>query len=191
MGTRQVGSARTSGTGGAGPAGRTRCVSKASATASSDLQRAGHVATRPVDPAQQTGPPAGGKTTSPPGTAREATSRKERNARTAKQTNKRPDRKQRACTRRRVVVGGCVRARVCVYIGGRVRGWAWGAGAAESAVLAPGRSPVSTTIPRAHATFLHLMRSAASAGAAVESCRKHTTALCVRASVCACVCTRE
>ncbi len=86
-----------------------------------------------------------------------------------------------------------LRARACV----RVHRWAgaWGAGAAESAVLAPGRSPVFTTIPRAHATLLHLMRSAASAGAAVESCidTHHGAArasvrvrarVCARASVC-------
>jgi hypothetical protein len=123
MGTRQVGSAGTSGTGGAGPAGRTRCVSNASATASSDLQRTGHIATRPVGPAKQTDPPAGGKTTSP--RERRTKRRAARNA-TLESQNKQTNgpTENDACPRRRVVVGGCVRARecACTPVGGCVGG---------------------------------------------------------------------
>jgi hypothetical protein len=125
MGTRQVGSAGTSRTGGAGPAGRTRCVSKASATASSDLQRAGHVATRPVGPAQQTGPPAGGKTTSRRERRAKRRAAGQRDARTAKQTDKQTNKQTNGPTGNDgalLMAAARARARACTSVRGCVGG---------------------------------------------------------------------
>jgi hypothetical protein len=130
MRTRQVGSAGMSGTGGAGPAGRTRCVSNASATASSDLQRTTSHINKYVymyiyicvwrnD-------------------ARRAKQHDERDARTPHE---------------RARIGVCL----CV-------GWAWSQGPAR------GFSSAGFGTGCLRRTLLHLMRSAASVGGAVESC---------------------
>jgi hypothetical protein len=72
---------------------------------------------------------------------------------TNKQTNKQTARPETTRLPTSARVGGCVRARVCVFIGGWVRGWAWGACVAESADLRRGALRLLPTIARAHATL--------------------------------------